>query len=131
MLKKSILIVLLFTCITLSVLAEDSELFVRSVPIVKVYLYREGYKIDYMKNNFDIGSLYLPLNWFTGSGGKGELVMADDPSFPYFSVFWRGGEFSHIRLYLRNNLLHGSWGNPTNPDEVGGRFKDEPPEFQF
>jgi len=129
--KKSILIVLLLACITFGLAAEESTLFVRTVPISRVYLYQEGYRVVYVKNDLNFGEIFLPISWFTMAGGKGEQVLGDDPAFPYFSVFWKDGEFSHIRLYLKKDLRDPSWGEALYREDIVSKFKDEPPVFEF
>lgn len=131
MFKKTILIILLFCCTALLAMAAESEFFVRSVPISRVYLYKEGYRVLYLKNDMSFEDMYLPIDWFTTAGGKGELVLGDDASYPYFSIFWKNGEFAHIRLYLRKDMRDPSWGKAMGGDTIADRFKDEPPVLEF
>ena len=96
--------------------ADESEFFFKSVSIVRVYPHRLGYRILYARTNMDLGEMYVPMTWFqydqeAGGVGKGELVIGNDDSYPYFSIFWKNGQFNHIRLYLQENRGHESWGN--------------------
>ncbi len=108
--------------------AETSEYFFKTVPITRVYSHRDGYRIVYRRSNMELAVLYVPDDWFqftpgAGQRGKGELVMADDPSYPYMSIFWKEGEFSHIRLYLNSNKQHISWGDLDNPENYSDKFE--------
>ncbi|HDQ13672.1 MAG TPA: hypothetical protein ENN41_02515 [Sediminispirochaeta sp.] len=134
--KKSILILAIALMIALSgaLYAEQSEYFVKTVPISKVYMHNLGYRIVYEKNDFDIGVLYIPNDWFDLSGQeepKAELLMTREPEVPYFSVFWKNGEFSHIRLYLHKSLTHGSYGSLKNPESMNDQFDVETLALEF
>lgn len=108
--------------------ADTSEYFFKTVPITRVYPHRNGYRIVYRRSNLDLAVLYVPDDWFqyipdAGSRGKGDLVMDNDPSFPYMSIFWKNAEFSHIRLYLHENKQHISWGDLDNPESFSDKFE--------
>lgn len=131
--KKQLVIViavLLLTLFTLSAVADESEFFFKSLPITRVYAHRDGYRIIYRRTNMELADMYVPVKWFqyepgAGSRGKGDLVMEEDPAFPYFSIFWKNGEFSHVRLYLRKDKNHMSWGIMRNPEAYADRFDVE------
>ena len=116
--KKSVcfLLIFLFCAATLSGQStSDSNIFVKSVGIVKILTHELGYIILYEKQKSSIGELYIPYTWFNKSGGTGELVWGKDTSFPFFSVYWVDGKFDHIKLYLQENPDHPSWGRSTKP----------------
>jgi hypothetical protein len=90
----------------------ESEYFYYNVPIEKVYPYRRGYVVKYRKGVLGMGTTYLPREWFNGTSGRGDLVYLDPgPKWPYLTVFYKNGEFSHVRVYLFRNRRHESWGN--------------------
>ncbi|MDR2376036.1 MAG: hypothetical protein LBD96_06310 [Treponema sp.] len=90
----------------------ESEYFYYNVPIERIYPYRRGYVIKYRKGTTQMGTTYLPREWFSDSAGKGEIInLNPGPAWPYLAVYYRGGEFSHVRLYLHRNRSHASWGN--------------------
>jgi hypothetical protein len=55
---------------------------------------------------------YLPIEWFTEVAGRGELIpLGSGPTWPSLSVYYKNGEVSHVRLYVRRSQTHESWGN--------------------
>ena len=129
--KKLILLIIIFMLIaSTGVFAVTSQYYVKTIPIIRVYDHNLGYKVIYMKSNFDLHVIYIPKEWFevaaqTGEDPKAELVAGIDSSYPYFSVFWDNGEFSHIRLYLHSNLMHQSWGDIDPTVDLTEKFKVE------
>jgi hypothetical protein len=89
---------------------EQPKVYVKSVPILKIMSHPEGYKVLYLKSDMKVAELYLPYRWFTQAGGKAEIVFGNDPSYPYFSVFYVDGKFDHIRLYVIENIQDPTWG---------------------
>ncbi len=131
--KKTIAIALglLFIAGIISVAADESEMYVKSVHIVKVYPHQKGYRIVYMKSGLDLGVTYFPIEWFYGAASKGEVIYGNDPTYPYMSIFWKNGEFHHVRLYLEENKSAQSWGDFANPQNIAGRFDIETLEMEF
>jgi hypothetical protein len=130
-LKKLILLIAIVMLIaSTGAFAETSGYYVRTIPIIKIYDHTLGYRVVYMKSDSDLHVIYLPKEWFnvaaqTGEEPKAELVAGRDPSYPYFSVFWEEGEFSHIRLYLYKDLTHLSWGDIDPAWDLTDKFKVE------
>jgi hypothetical protein len=136
LLKRSVGIALiLFIALAGFVWAEESEYYVKTVPISKVYVHRLGYRIVYQKADLSFGVFYVPNRWFqtrgTGEPPKAELVTQGNSSVPYFSIFWRNGEFDHIRLYLHKNPSDISYGEMDNPEAVNDRFDIETLDLEF
>jgi hypothetical protein len=89
-----------------------SEFYYVTVPLEKIYPYRKGYVVAYRKGVNQLARAYLPLEWFTEVAGKGELIyMPSGTSWPYLTVYYKAGEFSHVRLYARSDRSHSTWGN--------------------
>ncbi|GHU09101.1 hypothetical protein FACS1894151_06220 [Spirochaetia bacterium] len=89
----------------------ESAYYYQSVPIEKVYTYRKGYVVQYRKGAFGTARAYLPIEWFSGAGAKGEVIqLKSGSSWPYLTVFYKDGEFDHVRLYVRTERGHESWG---------------------
>lgn len=104
------LVLLLLSAATVTVGAQQQpKSYVRSVSIMKVLSHSMGYKLLYLKSSMEVGELYIPYDWFK-AGGKAEVVFGGDRAYPYFSVFYKDGEFSFIRLYLKDNIKDVSWG---------------------
>lgn len=131
MAKRAILAILLLVGFLLPLFAVESEYFVKTVLIEKVYPHSKGYRVLYVKSNLQLGEIYLPHSWFYQAGGKGELVYGDDPSYPFFSVFYKDGEFSHIRLYLKRDYNDPSWGVLRNPDQYDDKFNVDTLEIEY
>ena len=86
------------------------NIYVRTLFIEKVFIHSLGYIVIYNKpSSFGFGTLYLPFSWFTETGGPGEIVWGRHESYPYMSIFWIDGEFSHIKFYFQENLGHSMW----------------------
>ncbi|MDR2135404.1 MAG: hypothetical protein LBO76_02195 [Treponema sp.] len=91
---------------------KESEYFYYNTPIERIYPYRRGYVIKYRKGTRELGTAYIPREWFDEAGGRGELInLAPGPAWPSLTIYYRSGEFSHVRLYIHRNKSHQSWGN--------------------
>ena len=123
-------LILLFCCA--AVFAAESEYFVKSVPILKIYPHRDGYRIVYMKSNSDLAVFHVPLNWFgSDPASKAQIVYGNEPAYPYFSIFWKEGEFDHIRLYLEKNKSAASWGDIPDTANLKEKFDIETLDLKF
>ena len=123
--KKTILVflILLFAAGAVFAEASDSPYYVRTVSISKVYVHEDGYKIVYRNSKLQYSSFYVPTDWFGGAASKAEIIYGDAQSYPYFSVFWKDGQFHHIRLYLHKNRLDLSWGDLDPTVDISGKFE--------
>ncbi len=122
---KCILLISLLLILGTALFAVESDMFVKTVPITKVYLYNEGFRIVYLKSNLEFGVFYIPIEWFgTSADSKAEVVYDINPAFPYFSIFWKNGEFNHIRLYLEKNRDAPSWGDKPLTDAIISKFEN-------
>jgi len=133
-------LILFFTFIIVAVgicSAQSSDMYVKSVPISKVYNLKLGFRIVYMKSNTQMQVFYVPDTWFetaaiTGSAPKAEVIYGNEDAYPYFSIFWANGKFDHIRLYLKSNLEDPSWGG-INPawGNLDDKFKVDTLKLDF
>jgi len=127
-LKKLILLITIIMIVAgIGAFAQTSDFYVKTLPIVKVYDHNLGYRIVYMKSDFELTAIYIPKDWFktaseTGEPPKAELVAGKDSSYPYFSVFWKNGEFNHIRIYLQSDLNNPSWGDLDPTVDISEKF---------
>ena len=123
--KKIILVFLILLFVAGAVFAEasDSPYYVRTISITRVFSHEDGYKVIYRNSKLQYSSFYVPIEWFGGGGSKGEIIYGDAPSYPYFSIFWKDGEFHHIRLYLHKNRLDLSWGDLDSTIDISGKFE--------
>lgn len=111
---------------------DESELYVTTLYVEKVYPSTLGYRIDYRRqSSLLLATSYLPLDWFGGPDAIGKLVYADDRAVPFVNVFWRDGEISHFVLYVDRNINALSWGSLPTTEGLESRFDLESPEFTF
>ena len=102
--------------------AEESTMFVKTMPIIRIYSHRMGFKVLYLKNNFTLGAFYVPLRWFDEAASKGLLVKGFFEEYPYFSIFWKDGEFHSVKLYVKENLQHETWGTLGSEEGIDSKF---------
>jgi hypothetical protein len=109
-------------------ISEDKEsgYFYVNVPVEKVYSYRKGYVVQYRKGSSQTAAqVYIPIDWFSGSGGKGELiVLGSGTAWPYLAVYYLNGEFSHVRLYVSRFSGHETWGTVPSGLDIDDRFEN-------
>ena len=135
--KKIILLAVLAFCLGTFLFAQqrESDFYYFNYPIEKIYTYRLGYMVVYRRNSNHMARTYVPHEWFTkiGEGNKGEIVyLGSGPEWPSLSVYFRDGEFSHIRLRLRREKSHETWGYVPlnmNLDEYFQDIEEVVPEF--
>jgi hypothetical protein len=112
---------------------KESDYYYVTVPLEKIYPYRRGYVVAYRKGINQLARAYLPMEWFTDAAGKGELIyMPPGTSWPYLMVYYKEGVFSHVRLYVRRDRGHSTWGNipmNVNIDEYFENVEDLKLEF--
>lgn len=125
-----ILILLLAASLWVAV-AEESLFYPKTVPVVKVYSHKLGYKVVYLKNDMNMAEFYIPFKWFQESGGKGEVVYGQGRAYPYFSIFYKEGKFDHIRLYLEQDRNAESWGTLNPKQDVNEMFNVETLTLDF
>ncbi len=107
------------------------DLFVKTVFFSKVYTHELGYKVLFVNSKEEIGSLYVPLKWFKGSGGKGTMVQERSGEPPYFSIFWADGKFDHIVLHLPLDPLAPVWGRLETNEDLRSVFDIQEPTLTF
>jgi hypothetical protein len=100
---------------------KQSEYYYVSVPIERIFAYRNGYVVVYRKGVNQMARTYLPLEWFADAAGKAEeIVLGSGKAWPYLTIYYKSGQFSHIRVYVRRERTHETWGvvpMNTNMDE--------------
>jgi hypothetical protein len=116
----AVLIGLIF-CGGITLSAKESEFYYHSVDIEKIYQYRSGYVVLYRQGVNKLVRAYIPHEWFNGGAGKADMVFQEPGrTWPHLSVYYKSGEFSHVRLYVRKAKTHETWGlvpNTVNLDE--------------
>ena len=91
---------------------KDSEYYYVNITLEKIFPYRRGYVVQYKKNFFQYGRLYLPAEWFVDASSKGEIItLPPGKAWPSLTVYYKNGVFSHVRLYVHHVPNHESWGS--------------------
>ena len=102
---------------------QESEFYYINITLEKIWPYRAGYVVQYRKGINRIGRLYLPSEWFSSSASKGEIItLPSGPSWPSLSVYYKDGEFSHVRLYVHRWNAHQTWGNIPQNINIDSQF---------
>ena len=96
----------------------SSEYFYENVHLEKIYPTRLGFILQYRKGINGIARMYVPNEWFTDAASKAELIyLPPGKNWPSVTVYFKSGEFSHLRLYVHRWRGHDTWGNvPLNID---------------
>jgi hypothetical protein len=103
----------------------ESEFFVVNVSVEKLYPYRKGYVVQYRKGVNQMANVYLPGEWFTNAASQGEMLwLLPGKSWPSLSVYYKNGEFSHVRLYAHRWRGHQTWGNIPLNVNIDDRFEN-------
>ena len=75
--KRIIFIVMLFILVLSSVLLfaqQGKDVYVKSVPILKILSHKLGYKIFFLTETMNVSSFYTPVAWFYGQANKGKII---------------------------------------------------------
>jgi hypothetical protein len=131
--RTVILVALVFFALgvfTVGAQAQDPKLYVKTVGIMKILNHALGYKVLYLKSSMEVGEFYVPHSWFK-AGGKAELILGSGRAYPYFSVFYRDGEFDHIKIYAADNVQHLSWGRLKAQAGDSSKFDVETLDLEF
>ena len=104
---------------------KQSEYYYVNIGIEKIYPYRAGYIVQYRKGLYQFGRAYLPSEWFTSTAGKGEIILLPrGNAWPSMTVYYKEGEFSHVRLYVHRWNSHQTWGNVPQNVNLDSNFDD-------
>ena len=110
-------------------------MYARSFYIQRMFPHRNGYRILYMNDTGRVHELYAPLEWFGRAQGNppiAEMRHGRNPAYPYMEVFWRDGQFSHMKIFAREDYSHESWGTWLDvPDNVDELFDVDEPQFNL
>jgi hypothetical protein len=111
----------------------ESELYPKTVPIAHIYNNSKGFRVDYIRQNYTVGTFWAPIEWFRGAGSTGEIAYGEGASYPYVTFYYKDGEVDHFRLYLIENPAHESWGYLDPEVDYSGEFPavDSKPEISF
>ncbi len=125
LLFAAIAIILVFGAIPLTAQeAEDdgSVYYVKSLVIEQVALGDYGYRVTYRNGRGNLHYAYIPHDWFTVAGGKGEQINTWNQAAPFMQVYYRDGAFSHVRLFLIPTYDHITWTVLSSEDDTEANF---------
>jgi hypothetical protein len=104
---------------------KESEYYYVTVPVERVYPYRKGYVVSYRKSIKTTGLVYLPEEWFNGTDGMADMIhLPPGKTWPHMMIYYKNGEFSHVRVYVHRLKSHITWGNVPLTVNIDDRFAD-------
>ena len=104
---------------------QSSDYYYVNVNVEKVYPTNMGYILVYRKGINSFSRVSIPNDWFTFAGAKAELItLPRGKNWPSLTIFYKDGEFSHVRLYVHRERSHLSWGNLPFATDVSRYFED-------
>jgi len=113
----------------------ESDLTYINVSLERIWAHRLGYVVQYRRAGIGgrVARVYIPADWFMSGDGRAQIVaLPQGPSWPSMSVFFRGGEFSHVKLYVHRSPLHQTWGSVPMATNIDAQFDGvESIEIQF
>jgi len=126
---KKIIVVLFFLAVISPVFAQpdprynQSDIYYLSVSVERIYPTGSGYIVQYRRSGNKISTVGLPNEWFTMAAGKAEVItLPRGIHWPTMTVFYRDGEFSHVKLYVHRSRAHQTWGNVSQFADVSRFF---------
>jgi len=116
---------------------ENARMYYINVPVERVFITTQGYVVQYRSSSSILGTVGIPIEWFgnivnpfgsttAGTGNnKAEVIQLPTVGdWPTMSVFYKNGEFSHVRLYVHKMKSHLTWGSIQQGTDVSGVFGD-------
>ena len=111
----------------------ESEYYPVTLSIAKIYTSPQGYRIDYIRQDYSLGTLWAPLEWFRDSASTGEIAYGKGRAYPYVTFFYKDGQVDHFRLYLLPNPADETWGVLDKDTDYSDKFPspDSKPEISY
>jgi hypothetical protein len=143
MMKRiTLLLFMVVMMVAVPLAAQDAQVtegfFSVTIPAYKVYPHQKGYVFTYRKNSIETGRLFFPYEWFWKTGtneesAKGLLrILGKGDTWPRVSLFYRDGQFSYAKLYIRPEAAHESWGSLYSRVNFDAEFENaDPPVLNF
>jgi hypothetical protein len=133
---KKLLAALVFALFVAALVpAAESPMYAKVFPIVKITSHEKGYRVAYLTGHGDLKTVYIALEWFypvseykTADGFvRAELVRGMGPAYPYLQVFWKDGQFHHLRLFVVQSYSDRTWGVVHVGEDFSAKFDPAKP----
>ncbi|MGA2973690.1 MAG: hypothetical protein ABSF77_00090 [Spirochaetia bacterium] len=99
------------------------DAYVKTVPLMKVWMHQLGYVLQFWNSHSQIGEIYVPVTWFNkGPASKAEIIYGNDRAYPYCAIVWVDGKFDHISLYVPDNYGSPAWGVMETSADLTSKF---------
>ncbi len=116
--KKTVLSVLIFLALTVSVFAQEtqadknntSSLSYRNVTVHKVLDHNDAYIVLYAKNSIGVGQVIIPKTWSKENPRKLQFRALPKGLSPFMSVVYKDGTFHKVILTMPVERTSNSWG---------------------
>jgi len=122
-------------------LVTTSPYYIKNVFLNRIVSTARGYRLEYFNAKMEPIAIYVPIEWFSrlneygrleDGGVKAEIFFLSGTTYPYVSIYWKNGKFSHLKIFAQDSYLHSSWGALRPTTNIDDRFKpDSEPEFSF
>ncbi len=111
--NRRYLLVFISLVVTTGIFAQrfenESEYYPKTFAIESIYSHALGYRVDYIRQDYSIDTLWLPAEWFKSADSVGQIAYGKGVIYPYMTLFYKNGQLDHFRLYLQENKSHPSW----------------------
>lgn len=109
----------------------ESDLYYYNTAILKIASHKLGYYVMYKKNNLKSGEFFIPKAWFSRQDGRAFFETASTNIRPYISVYYKNGEFDHIKIVVAKDLRHSTWGQLQVGSAYDDKFNTETLKLEF
>lgn len=97
----------------------QSNFTFQTVPIYKIYLTKDTYYVLYQKNDWSIGKVAFPKEWFKSGDARGNLRNMPEKFGAFLTIYYQDGIFYNATISAPNNQRASVWG-------VGATFDVNP-----
>ena len=108
--------------------SKQSELYPVTIRVERVYPYRLGFVAAY-KSGLKTVYAYIPNEWFEKGDpekpAKAEKVLiGTGTEWPHLTIYYRNGKFERVKLFVRKDTRHESWGIISGTTDIDSQFEN-------
>jgi hypothetical protein len=132
--RRTTIVAILVLIACAAAVAQDTgrDVYVKTVPIARVYPHALGYRILYFKSNLEYTEMYVPAQWFSFAGtSRANVIWGNSAEYPYLTIYYKDGKFDRILLYLHSNMHDVSWGSLPPGIDLTRQFNVQEPPKDF